>query len=290
MAAFAAVPLDATDRWSKEEARAVRKQGLCPLKVTMVSARGLRQADWGILGFGNPNPFCKCEIQGKPQAKIKTSVEKKTMEPSWGHESDFPDYVHGDVLMFTVWDKDRLKSDDLLGKAYLACGQFIEAGFDGELRLAEAGKDIQAFVRVKVQTLQHAMEGRMPAKVAPVEPPVPRCTEKGVEKQMRVSDLRFTMQTIRSELRDGRPLYDLVNDLMERRLDPSADMEPLRVIEHEGRCSCLSNRRLWALKAFTGFTSELLFVRVEVFSLEQAAAEFKFKNSTTNGGLFAHVG
>jgi len=120
------------------------------LKVTVVSARGLRNADH-FLGGGKSDPYCVCEIPGKPRSKFQTGVIQNELNPVWNHEAVVAGYVAGDSLTFYVWDKDFGKKDDFLGWAALSTEVFHPDGFEGEVRLNEAGQDINAFLKVKVK-------------------------------------------------------------------------------------------------------------------------------------------
>lgn len=124
-------------------------QGRAPavLRVTVVGARGLRNADW----LGKSDPYCVCEVRGKPDAKsrFQTPVIDDCLEPVWDHAGEIADFGSGDELMFTVMDQDTGGRADLLGKAVLTSAAFDSSGFDGELPLFEAGKD-GAFVHVRV--------------------------------------------------------------------------------------------------------------------------------------------
>jgi len=73
------------------------------------------------------------------------------LNPEWNHEAEISGYNVGDSLTFTVRDQDPIKSDDFLGRVTLTTPQFFDAGFEGELRLSEAGKGVEAFLKVKVQ-------------------------------------------------------------------------------------------------------------------------------------------
>mmetsp|Transcript_86728 Transcript_86728/g.240559 ORF Transcript_86728/g.240559 Transcript_86728/m.240559 type:complete len:1129 (+) Transcript_86728:53-3439(+) len=119
------------------------------LKVKIVSARGLRAADLAIMG-GKSDPYCVCEIPGKSSSQFKTAVVKKSLQPEWNHEQELAGYEVGDSIMFTVYDHDYGKTDDLLGKFVLPSADFHPKGFDGELRLLEAGDGIQAYLKVQI--------------------------------------------------------------------------------------------------------------------------------------------
>jgi len=117
--------------------------------VYIASARGLRDADT-MIGMGTSDPYCLCGIAGKPKVKkIQTKTLDNTVTPVWNHNGELDGYQDGDALEFEVKDSDTGKSDDLLGKVSLSAAEVVQ-GFDGEKQLAEAGKGISAFLRMKV--------------------------------------------------------------------------------------------------------------------------------------------
>lgn len=120
-----------------------------PINVKIEGARGLRNAD-GLPGQGLSDPYCTCEVPYKPCSKFATSVVNDTLEPQWDHLAEVAEYTAGDSLLFTVWDKDWDR-DDLLGYAILTLSEeAYTSGFDGELRLLEAGDGIDAHLKVVV--------------------------------------------------------------------------------------------------------------------------------------------
>lgn len=104
-----------------------------------------------------------------------------------------------------------------------------------------------------------------------------------VEHKMDPRKVRYTQETISPNFRDGRPIYDLLNDLNMEEIDPLRELESLDVVWHNGFWRSLSNRRLWALKhCKSAFTGEPLFVRVRI---RQPDAEFRSKCNSTNDGV-----
>lgn len=140
------------------------------LKVTVISASGLRNADW----VGKSDPYCICEVQGKPHVKFQTPVIDEQLSPEWHHTATVPGYCVEDPLTFTVKDKDTLKPDDYLGTVTLSSDQFLETGFDGELPLSNAGKGIEAFLTIKIvvnpEPVEEVVEEKKTA-ATPVAPP-----------------------------------------------------------------------------------------------------------------------
>eukprot|EP00927_Polykrikos_kofoidii_P056610 TRINITY_DN50708_c0_g1_i1.p1 TRINITY_DN50708_c0_g1~~TRINITY_DN50708_c0_g1_i1.p1 ORF type:complete len:216 (-),score=13.36 TRINITY_DN50708_c0_g1_i1:195-800(-) len=108
---------------------------------------------------------------------------------------------------------------------------------------------------------------------------------------MRVSQLRFTHDSIRPRFRDGRPLEVLFADLCAGHLS-SLDLEPLDVVWALGRWCSFSNRRLYVLQWFAKeFSIMDLEVNVVVFSLSDTRVQkcFKKANTTGNGGRSVQV-
>lgn len=120
-----------------------------PVTVNVVSARGLRNADWC---GGKSDPFCTFGVQGKTM--LKTKVINDCLEPVWNHEDVVEDRVEGDAITFQVWDHDPGKPDDCLGKVTLQPTMFDKEGFTGEVKLEHAGSGAAAqiaYIRIKVR-------------------------------------------------------------------------------------------------------------------------------------------
>merc|ERR1712232_940242 len=120
------------------------------LRLTIVSARGLRDADWLPMG-GKSDPYVVVEIVGKPHAQFKTPVQNSTTEPVWNYTHQLVQYAAGDALKFTVYDSDPLKGDDLLGTFTLTSDQFYPMGLAGEVQLDNAGKNVEAFLTINIE-------------------------------------------------------------------------------------------------------------------------------------------
>merc|ERR1712187_111838 len=96
----------------------------------------------------------------RPNTRRLTSVAKMTLSPVWEETFEIDDYVRGDSITFTVFDKDLDGNDDLLGRAVLPASKFSGAdGFSGSwpllLRKKVAGK-----IRVQV-TIMDALEAEV---------------------------------------------------------------------------------------------------------------------------------
>mmetsp|Transcript_45966 Transcript_45966/g.142330 ORF Transcript_45966/g.142330 Transcript_45966/m.142330 type:complete len:396 (+) Transcript_45966:1-1188(+) len=120
-----------------------------PVKVAVVSARGLRNADW-LPGAGMSDVYCVCSVVGKPHLTTRTVTCNNTLSPVWNHQFELPGFQRGDCLQFDVMDRDMgfMKKDDSLGTATLSSSCFYPQGFDGELLLKNAGVGIRAYLKV----------------------------------------------------------------------------------------------------------------------------------------------
>jgi len=124
------------------------------IKVTIISANGLRRADW--LPGEASTPYCICDIPGKPASSFRTRVRERTLNPIWRHEQVLLDYEAGDSLTFSVFDKDWGKEDDLLGTIDFESTQFLPEGLTGEFKLTQTGKDEPATIKLNVQVVARA--------------------------------------------------------------------------------------------------------------------------------------
>jgi hypothetical protein len=122
--------------------------------LKICSARGLRAADFSLVGSGASDPFATCYIDGKPDSYLKTRHIEKTLNPVWDEEYEIEDSCRGDDLHFEVFDHDKVGSNDLLGRVVLPARDYDrEGGFEGDLRLRGCGKGKQSFLKVKVLVL-----------------------------------------------------------------------------------------------------------------------------------------
>jgi len=95
-----------------------------------------------------------------------TDVLKDTLNPVWNHEAHFADFADGDTLKFTIWDRDfyKPKCDDFLGYFEMSSDMFFPQGFDDEVLLLDAGKNQQAYLKVKVAPMLKQEEEKVAKK------------------------------------------------------------------------------------------------------------------------------
>jgi len=123
--------------------------------IKVYGCRGLRNADWSWLpGTTNLSDAYVICTEKKANQETTTLLQTKTipnsLEPIFDQEFDV-DFADESTLEFTVYDKDPLKPDDLLGRAILKRADLVN-GFNGELPLEDAGKNIKAYIKILVKT------------------------------------------------------------------------------------------------------------------------------------------
>merc|ERR1712241_421322 len=143
-----------------------------PLKVSVLAAHGLRDADWLPMG-GKSDPYAVVEVEGKPHTRFQTDVINSTTDPVWNIQGDIPDYEPGDRLSIAVYDKDPLKGDDLLGRVVLSSQDFAN-GLSGDVALADAGKGQHASITLNIEppVAPLATIGAMPSAVGTIAMPI----------------------------------------------------------------------------------------------------------------------
>lgn len=131
----------------KKDSKSFLKLKICreavPLKITFVSARALRNADW----IGKSDPFVVAEIPTRPGKQIQTKVVDNKLDPEWNEELEMPDYHVGDPLRFTVKDSDLVGSD-MLGSVLFTPDK-VKHGFDDEVKLEGTGHEGESFLKLQ---------------------------------------------------------------------------------------------------------------------------------------------
>lgn len=116
------------------------------LVVEIIGCRDLRKADACM----SSDPYCVMEVMGKPSTRCQTKVIQKNLNPKWKEQFQISCVDIGDVLEFSVWDRDEdNESDDLLGRLNLRSEEFLPNGFHGELQLHDT-KSYTSFLTLKV--------------------------------------------------------------------------------------------------------------------------------------------
>ena len=75
---------------------------------------GLRNADFS---HGDSDPYCILEVPGSDKG-FRTEVVEDSSSPVWNVSNKLM-VTPQETLQFVVWDRDKLDSDDLLGKVGL---------------------------------------------------------------------------------------------------------------------------------------------------------------------------
>jgi len=164
------------------------------LTLTIISARGLRNADW-LPGYGKSD--CYVVVKSKDTELYKTQVIKDSLEPVWMEEVKINDWEDGAALEFHLFDKD-LVSSDFLGKVVLEASNFEEKGFNDDIKIEPAGKAAkESFLKLKI-------------KVKGKEPPPPPLSEfkvtieKGGASSYSLDlDVQDDIRLLITEIRNG---------------------------------------------------------------------------------------
>merc|ERR1719189_2523530 len=92
--------------------------------------------------------------------KLQTEVIMNELNPVWNFVGEIAGFMDGDILRFTVMDKDTFpKPDDFLGQAELTAQDFYPHGFHGELALADSKTQATLTVKVVVTGCDTLVEG-----------------------------------------------------------------------------------------------------------------------------------
>jgi len=119
------------------------------LQVTVQSACNLYNAD--ISMAGKSDPYVIVEVPGQENMKFETSVANNTLNPIWNFTGEIDGFMDGDVLQFTVMDKDVWpKPDDFLGRVSLTAEDFYPQGFHAEVPLSESKTNATLTVMISI--------------------------------------------------------------------------------------------------------------------------------------------
>eukprot|EP00931_Biecheleriopsis_adriatica_P064644 TRINITY_DN39394_c0_g1_i1.p1 TRINITY_DN39394_c0_g1~~TRINITY_DN39394_c0_g1_i1.p1 ORF type:complete len:755 (-),score=129.12 TRINITY_DN39394_c0_g1_i1:52-2283(-) len=235
------------------------------LEVTILSARGLRNADFNAVnGFDVSDPYVVVRIPTRHEVEWRTRTLQDTLDPEWNHTFELESYVVGDALQFTVYDDDGGQNDDRLGWVVVPSKKFLPGGFTGTLPLKDAGKGSKsACLTVSITLSQDALQ-RMP-----------RCQDVPEEAIWEAEELFDG-----SELRRGHEII-AVSHLWRSAKHPDPDGLQL-------------NRLGRFVKAWTAATSGLILTRVAIFidwcSLPQeprtGAEKIRFSQALSCAGVW----
>mmetsp|Transcript_98046 Transcript_98046/g.210307 ORF Transcript_98046/g.210307 Transcript_98046/m.210307 type:complete len:368 (+) Transcript_98046:67-1170(+) len=157
--------VEKVDQKSVEPEKEEVKEAMAPTgtesTIKVFGCRGLRNADWTWTG-SQSDAYVICTEKADPEKVKAGTVEAKepkvlkttkccpnSLEPIFDEE--FPvTFAAGSTLEFTVYDKDPLKPDDVLGRAELKPEEWAN-GFNGELPLKDAGTNIKAYIKILVK-------------------------------------------------------------------------------------------------------------------------------------------
>lgn len=118
------------------------------VEISIIGADGLPASQI----FDSMDPYCTCEIDGCPESKITTPVVHATNAPRWTYTNVIKGIGEGQSLDFTVFDYDQWSAPDILGKARMLYGHFVN-GYSGQLDLVEEGRQANATLSIQIEVL-----------------------------------------------------------------------------------------------------------------------------------------
>jgi len=120
------------------------------LQITVESASNLYNAD-GMLA-GKSDPYVIVEVPGQENMRFQTQVINNDINPVWNYIGEIAGFMEGDVLQFSVMDKDTWpKPDDFLGRISLTAADFYPDGLHTGFPLQESRTN--AVLQVKIAIL-----------------------------------------------------------------------------------------------------------------------------------------
>ena len=121
------------------------------VEMTVMSATGLRNADWSLASSGGSDAYCLVEVPGSSKG-FQTEVVENSSDPVWKKSGKLV-LAPGEEVLFKVMDRDDGDADDLLGKVSLPVAKLLPDGFEGKLEMQETGK-ATAFLSVRSKVLR----------------------------------------------------------------------------------------------------------------------------------------
>ncbi|CAG5126272.1 unnamed protein product, partial [Candidula unifasciata] len=121
-------PIKMVEGLDLNKLRYPQPQGVVRIKV--VEAKDLIQADIGLTGMGKSDPYCKIRVGAK---QVKTKVVHNSLCPVWDETFELiVDSADGQLLYIDVFDEDPGLMHDDLGSISLDLSQLKESGFEDE--------------------------------------------------------------------------------------------------------------------------------------------------------------
>jgi len=117
-----------------------------PLKFKIVGAKGLPSFDIG----GSSDPYCICELAGKPRTRVRTPTIVKNLSPVWNFDVEFEHFTEDDAIKFCIYDADDLKADDFMANHSIHIKDLLHGGRSQELLLTSAKAGTKATLKIEI--------------------------------------------------------------------------------------------------------------------------------------------
>eukprot|EP00927_Polykrikos_kofoidii_P038215 TRINITY_DN32510_c0_g1_i1.p1 TRINITY_DN32510_c0_g1~~TRINITY_DN32510_c0_g1_i1.p1 ORF type:complete len:1551 (-),score=292.74 TRINITY_DN32510_c0_g1_i1:73-4560(-) len=128
------------------------------LKVRIFSACGLRESN--PMDCRKSNPYCVCELAGKPNSRFQTKVVMNCLDPVWDETAEVGGFMPGDSLELSVFDRHNEwpNHDGLLGRASLPSQAFYPGGFVGSVGFVDSVTKANLTMEVAPASPEEAQE------------------------------------------------------------------------------------------------------------------------------------
>lgn len=117
-----------------------------PLKFKIVSAKGLPSF---VIG-GLSDPYCICELVGKPRTRVRSPTIFKSLNPVWNFNVEFDHFTEDDAIKFSIYDADDLKDDDFMAIQSIHSKDLLHGGRSQEILLTSAKQGTKATLKIEI--------------------------------------------------------------------------------------------------------------------------------------------
>lgn len=126
---------------------------LSVFRILIKGARGLRDTDFHP-GVDKSDPYCTCQLVGKPESKVVTHVINDCLDPEWNYVAQLAPFEPGDSMDFKISDYDpgeeTLGGDDTLGTLSLDCEDALASSGPTDYPLENDGNGYDAYLTLEI--------------------------------------------------------------------------------------------------------------------------------------------
>lgn len=108
------------------------------LHIRVIEANGLKGTDFVFMGKATADPYCVVKVASQIG---KSQIKKETLNPKWDFTMEvLVDAAHVGFLELEIWDWDKGKSDDFMGRVVLALDQVYQSARGKPVSLSLEGR------------------------------------------------------------------------------------------------------------------------------------------------------